>query len=86
VNLYTFMRRLRREAMPPMVLYCEHKECGQPYASLGEMPLVCPACEQETTWSTEPVEAGQSGEASTPWQLTQRDVIFLRWVLRIDPR
>jgi hypothetical protein len=28
--------------------------CGVGYASLGEVPAVCPECNQETRWNTSP--------------------------------
>lgn len=49
--------------------------CGTGYASIGEVPPVCPACEQETTWTTVP-----SGYAAPKpdYKLTLNDMRFLR--------
>lgn len=64
--------------MASVILYC--RGCNQAYVSVGELPAVCPSCEQPTKWST------VSMRASAPTlPLSVSDRTFLR-SLRIAPQ
>lgn len=63
--------------MASVILFC--KLCGQRYASVGELPAVCPICDRPTKWST--MAPHSSGP---PLPLTVDDRRWLRSV-RIDP-
>lgn len=58
--------------MALVTIFC--KSCWAGYASLGEIPAICPNCEQETTWTTFARQAGPT----TPYRLTVDDRRFLR--------
>ena len=49
------------------LIFCRRPDCGQGYASAGEIPIVCPSCLQATTWSTTP-----------PLKWTKDDEVFLK--------
>ena len=66
--------------MASVILYCKLPDCGQGYASLGELPVQCPACGRETKWSTSPTRHDQT--STILW--TAADRRYLR-ELRIDP-
>lgn len=59
--------------MATVVIYC--KKCGIGYASLGEIPATCPACDQETSWTTVPPS---SDTPTVAYKLTVNDRRFLR--------
>jgi hypothetical protein len=65
--------------MPPAILYC--RKCSVGYGSVGEVPRVCPACVEETTWTTAPKV--KKREPRVPWTLSTMDARFLRSI-RID--
>ena len=65
--------------MPPAILYC--RKCSVGYASIGEVPPVCPGCERETTWTTVP--KSKKRDPLIPWTLSEMDSRFLRSI-RID--
>lgn len=48
------------------IVYCRHAGCGVGYAYGGELPTVCPRCDQPAKWTTVP-----------PWVLTAMDRRFL---------
>lgn len=64
-----------------VILYCKRVDCGAGYASVGEVPLVCPSCNQPTRWGSSPPHA-QDGIAAVIW--TEKDRRLLR-SFRIDP-
>ena len=64
-----------------VILYCKRVDCGAGYASVGEVPQVCPSCNQPTRWGGSPAHA-QDGTAALV--LTEKDRRFLR-SYRIDP-
>jgi hypothetical protein len=49
----------------PITLWCA--KCDSGYGSMGEVPLTCPRCRAETSWST-----------VRPFKLTVDDEQFLR--------
>lgn len=55
------------------LLFC--RKCNVGYASVGEIPLVCPSCELATSWSTTPPYAR---DPKVPYKLTRDDRVFLR--------
>lgn len=69
--------RARRAAEPwratmSRTLWCQNPGCGTGYASVaGDIPKVCPACDQPAHWST---EAGPK----VPFALSSNDKRFLR--------
>lgn len=73
------LRIARRRDMATVTLYC--KKCSAGYASLGEVPRVCPACEQETSWTT---AMPMSSDPRVPYEVSLNDRRFLR-SLRISP-
>lgn len=68
------MRLLRVRAVASVILYCKLPDCGQGYASTGDLPVRCPACGRITKWSTAPAKDHQ--EAAIMW--TAEDRRFLR--------
>jgi hypothetical protein len=36
--------------MASVILFC--RKCSTGYASVGEIPITCPSCGEQTTWST----------------------------------
>ena len=65
------------DVMGSVILYC--RMCNQGYASVGELPALCPSCERPTRWST--MAAHTSGP---PLPLSVDDRRFLR-SLHIEP-
>lgn len=66
--------------MASVILYCKRPECGKGYASVGDLPVHCPACGHETKWTTSPpYKPPVKG-----WAPTVNDRRFLRSG-RIDP-
>lgn len=64
--------------MASVILYCGR--CFTGYASIGEIPVKCPACDRVTRWTTSlPLD-----RPKVPFALTLNDRRFLR-SLRIDP-
>ena len=58
----------------PLTLWCI--KCWAGYASIGDIPAVCPGCDQETRWTTRvPVASPR-----VPYRLTRDDVRFLTTV------
>lgn len=55
-------------------LFCRFADCGRPYSQPGDVPIVCPACQRRTTWTTAPSGA----EFSPELRLSENDRIFLR--------
>jgi hypothetical protein len=64
--------------MASVILYC--RKCDSGYASVGDLPVHCPACGQETLWSTFPPH----GNKVDGWNPTRDDLTFLK-VLKIGP-
>ena len=60
-----------------VILYC--RMCAGAYASVGDLPLMCPSCERPTRWST--MAPHSSGP---PLPLTVEDRRWLR-SLHVDP-
>jgi hypothetical protein len=56
-------------------IFC--KFCKVGYASLGELPPVCPECNAPAHWITEPAE-------TWPFRLSRNDKQFLRSI-RVEP-
>lgn len=66
-----------------VILYC--RRCHQAYGSAGELPVVCPSCQQPTRWGTTPPHSQAPADAARPpLRFTRDDVTFLR-ALCIDP-
>lgn len=63
-----------------VILYCRREGCGAGYGSAGEVPLVCPSCQQPTRWGSSPPRAVDSFALA----LTAADRRMLRG-LKIDP-
>ena len=60
------------------LLWCLNPDCRVGLASLGDIPLICPYCQQPAGWTTDaPIPL-------LPYQLTPEDVLILT-TLRIDP-
>ena len=61
--------------MGSTILYCV--KCTTGYASIGEVPTRCPACDRITSWTTTiPVMPGP--EPKIPWKVGINDKRFLR--------
>lgn len=59
-----------------VILYCSR--CWVGYASIGEIPAKCPACDRVTRWATQlPADVPKVG-----WELNANDRKFLK-ALRI---
>lgn len=57
------------------ILYCTRRDCRAGYASLGEVPRICPACQQDTRWTT---VAPIADHPNTPFRVNINDRRFLR--------
>ena len=75
------LRRLQLE-LAGVILYC--RRCHQAYGSAGELPVVCPSCQQPTRWGTSPPHSQAPAADRPPLRFTRDDVAFLR-AMRIDP-
>lgn len=64
-----------------VILYCRRVGCGAGYASIGEVPQVCPSCNQPTRWGSSPPHAQDWTAALV---LTETDRRLLR-SFKIDP-
>jgi hypothetical protein len=62
--------RNRLVAGAAMILICV--KCAARFGSAGELPAVCPACEQETTWTNAPTEP------KVAWNVSAGDRCFMR--------
>lgn len=58
--------------MAALTIFC--KRCHVGYAAIGSIPAVCPACEQETSWTT----TWPHEDPRFPFSLTVDDRRFLR--------
>lgn len=65
--------------MASQLLYC--RKCHVGYASIGEIPPLCPSCLTPTSWTT---TAPFAREPKVPYKLTRDDRIFLK-VQAISP-
>ena len=59
--------------MASLIIYCTHAACRKGYASIGDLPVHCPSCGQETRWSTSPPQSDVDG-----WKPTRDDLKFLK--------
>jgi hypothetical protein len=57
--------------MGSVLLYCTF--CSTGYASIGEIPTRCPACDKITKWVT----AGMLDRPKVQWELSYQDRQFL---------
>lgn len=64
-----------------VIIYCRRVGCGAGYGSTGELPIVCPTCNQPTTWGSSPQFAEKFGAFLA---LTENDRRMLR-AFKIDP-
>lgn len=60
-----------------LTLWCRWPDCRKGYASVEEIPPICPACGREADWTTRE-------QPRVAFKLTRDDVRFLR-MLRIRP-
>jgi hypothetical protein len=60
------------------LIVCQH--CNTGFHIRGELPLVCPACQNEASWaSLQPVTVEGTGEHEPPpYELTRTDRLLLR--------
>ena len=72
------VRRMRGRVA--VILYCRREGCGAGYGSVGEVPAVCPSCQQPTRWGSSPPRAVDSFALA----LTDEDRRVLR-SYKIDP-
>ncbi len=64
--------------MASILLFCTR--CWTGYASIGEVPVRCPACDRVTRWVTKFPET----QPKVPYILSVNDATFLK-ALKIDP-
>jgi hypothetical protein len=67
--------------MAPVILYC--RRCEAAYASVGDLPVRCPACGQLTRWGTSPAHSQAPAPVGLP--LTRDEVAFLH-AIKVDPQ
>ncbi len=64
--------------MASILLFCTR--CWTGYASIGEVPVKCPACDRVTRWVTK----FPQDRPTVPYVLSVNDAQFLK-ALKIDP-
>jgi hypothetical protein len=69
-----------RETMDSTIIYCTHPDCGAGYGPAGELPIICPACQRTTAWTTR----APGDQPAVPYVITNADIRFLK-SMRILP-